>query len=93
MEIDAAADLLDSLASKIESLDLTDDESKVLDTIMDRAQAFDSDEVSGFKMGDNRFPPIPAGRTVMVKSPMGLRLGNGAGVEASVLTPNEAGEV
>ena len=92
-----AAELFDSLSTKLGSLDLTESESDVLDLILSRAAALDNDEdVSGFAMNGLRASgfTIPDNKPVLMQNAFGQKLGLSAGViNASVLTPTEGGRV
>ena len=57
------AELINSLAQKIDQVDLTGDERMVLDTVLARAAMSDADEVSGFSLANPLDGLNPLGRT------------------------------
>lgn len=79
-EIDQAT--LDSLAAKLDSLELNADEQLVLDSMLSRAEAYEP-EVEGF--GRFSYSGLSSGADL---SPMGFKLGRSSGLigRAGVMT-------
>ena len=74
-EVDQAT--LDSLGAKLGSLNLTDDEQQLMDTLMQRAADYEP-EVEGFSMFD--YTGLKSGADL---SPMSFKLGQSIGVISS----------
>jgi hypothetical protein len=68
-------DVLNSLAAKLEALDLTDAEQAVLDGILERAEAYEPD-VEGFAFDQAQVTGMQSGANL---SGMALKLGGGLG--------------
>ena len=69
----ASADTLNSLAAKLDGLDLTDEERALLDELLERAAGYEP-EVAGFAMGD--YSGLLSGADL---SPTGFKLATGLG--------------
>ncbi|MGI9659518.1 MAG: hypothetical protein ACR2OD_11465 [Gaiellaceae bacterium] len=62
-QIEVSAERLNGLADKIDGLDLTAAERRVIDTVLERAATTEESEVAGFQLGLFVFPdgfPEPA---------------------------------
>lgn len=70
---DTNADTLNSLAAKLDGLDLTDEERALLDELLERAASYEP-EVAGFSFGD--YTGLMSGADL---SPTGFRLATSLG--------------
>jgi hypothetical protein len=72
---EVSADLLESLAAKIDALDLSDEEQAVLDSIFERAET-GGEEVEGFAFSTTAYTGFVSGAEL---SSTALKLGGGLG--------------
>ena len=72
---DVTSELLESLAAKLDSLDLTAEEQQVLDTIFERAET-GGDDVEGFAFSAGSYAGFKSGADL---SRTALKIGGGLG--------------